>query len=224
VRIDDLQYQIDRDHEIRAQYPNAIGTPYRHRIPILHFKIRSHHDSVAERGETVSKKEKAVEKAVKPEIPAMWGSKEMASALKIEPKRLRHILRESGKGVTAGGEAGRYSWKPGDKKAIEQLAKVVEEFEKKDAKKKEETATKKSSKEEPTKTEPKKAAKKTAKKTAKKSSKKSDKHPDKAQAPEEALEDEGAEAGAVPEEELEEGAETEDEEVFEEEESEEEES
>ena len=109
---------------------------------------------------SVEGKNKAAEatkaKATKPE---MWGSKEMAAALKIEPKRLRTILRAAGKGVSGDGEVGRYEWKPNDEKAIKALGKVVAEYEAKAAARAEaKPVAKKAAK--------KTTAKKTAKKTA----------------------------------------------------------
>jgi hypothetical protein len=89
----------------------------------------------------------------------MLGTSEVAKKLKIEPKKLRTILRKAG--IDKG--EGRYAWKPTDSFLTTKLPKLIAEYE---AAEKEEKTAKKSA--------PKKAAKKATKKAAKKDSDQND--------------------------------------------------
>lgn len=171
MQINQLRHQIDRDHAYREENPHCIGIPQRSRIPKHRFSIKyaGDRDTAQEGTNTMAKsvegKNKAAEAKAAKATPAKketWGSKEMAAALKIEPKRLRTILRAAGKGVSGDGEVGRYEWKPNDQDAIKKIGKMVAEYEAK-------AAAKKEAADKPAKKTAKKAAAPAAKKTAKKS-------------------------------------------------------
>jgi hypothetical protein len=134
MRIADL-VPIDQEHAKRAQFTNATGTPRRHTIPQHRFKIGSYprHGGIIQGEDEMAKSAKSVEDKKKTEKkteakPQTWGSKEMANRLKVDAKRLRTILRASGKGLE-GSEEGRYSWKPNDEAAISKVKKIVDEYE-----------------------------------------------------------------------------------------------
>jgi len=139
----DLHSQADRDYAQRTERSSSLHHFYKSRTS----HARDKGDSMPE-----TKKKAAAKKVEKPET---WGSKDMAKAVNIEPKKLRRILRASGKGVTANGELGRYTWKPNDKEAIAKIKKLIEEAEKEEAKKEAPKAAKKAA---PKKSAPKKKA------------------------------------------------------------------
>jgi hypothetical protein len=110
----------------------------------------------------MAKEEKTAKKTEKKaEKPEMIGTKDLAKILKVDPKRLRTVLRAAGKGVSGDGEVGRYQWKPGDDAAISKVRKLVDDYEAKaaDRKAKKDAEDKKTAK--------KGAAKKSAKKSKK---------------------------------------------------------
>jgi len=174
----------DYDHEVRAQYPNPIGTPQRHRIRTHRFKIASHRVTEAE-GETNMATKKEVEapakKEKKPEAPKMWGTKDVAKQLGVDPKFFRSVLRAAGKGS----EGQRYEWKIGDPLKAER--KMIEEYKERQEERKANAAAK---------TEKEKAAKKSRKKAAppaKKAAKKAKKAEPEEEVEETEVEEEEAE-------------------------------
>ena len=67
------------------------------------------------------------EKAVKKEKPEMLGTKDVADRLKIDPKRLRVILR-SIPAQQLGDDKGRYEWKPSDP-FLDKLPSIIDKYE-----------------------------------------------------------------------------------------------
>src|SRR5882724_7082585 len=126
MKMDDL-VPIDYDHEVRAQHPNPVGTPNHHRIPKLRFKVSNHTKEKTKMAKSVEGK-KAVEKK---EAPKVWGTKEVAKKLGVDPKYLRTVLRASGKKAD-NGEIARYQWKPDSD--LSKLKKLVEDHQEKAAK------------------------------------------------------------------------------------------
>jgi hypothetical protein len=130
-RIADLRYEVDREHERRAQFPNPMGTPQRHRIKRRRFKMNSHKgghtmaksvegkNAVAEKA---APKEAAEKKPKEKPAPTMRGTKEVAKQLGVDPKFFRAVLRASGKGS----DGQRYEWKIGDPLKAER--KLIEDY------------------------------------------------------------------------------------------------
>ncbi len=153
---------IDYDHEVRAQYPNPIGTPQHHRIKTRRFKFSKkgrHHLTGQEGNATMAKsvdgkktadEKAAAKKKAAPEKTTL-GTKEVAAKLGVEPKFLRAVLRSNDRG--SAGE--RYSWKPDDPLTKEK--KLIADYQAKQEERKANAA---------------KDAKKTPKKAAKKAAKK----------------------------------------------------
>lgn len=108
----------------------------------------------------------ATKKAAEKEKPDMLGTAELAAKLKIDPKKLRLILRKN----EVEKEEGRYAWKPDSQFVTKTAPRLVEEYE---------AAAEKAAKEE------KPAKKKAAKKAVKKSAKKSKKEEPESDEPEE---------------------------------------
>lgn len=160
----------DYEHEVRAQRPNPVGTPERHRIKVRRFKITGASRNGAEGDTTMAtKKETAAPaketKAKKAEAPKMWGTKDVAKQLGVDPKFFRSVLRAAGKGS----EGQRYEWDIGDSLKAEK--RLIEDYKERQEERKANAAEKAEKDKAASKKGAKKAEKAAPKKAAKKGKK-----------------------------------------------------